>query len=476
MKALRLIVPLLLVLLAASASLAATIHVPGVRPTVQAGIDAASPGDIVLVAPGTYVENIDYLGKSVRVESSAGAEQTVLDGGRQGVVVTFSGGETAAATLVGFTVRNGFGSPGSGIKCSEASPVIESCIVTGNESNPSGGGITLALSSPRIVDCHVTDNLAFETGGGLFAVLSSPVIEDCTIDFNDGSTLGGGVNLLFSDATIRNSTITENYVSEAVSPWIDQGGGIMAANSVLRVEGSRIVSNRSGDSDRCGEGGGIYSLNSTLSVTGTRISKNEVDTCTSGPQGKGGGAYAYGSKVRLERCRITENSGGGFFNERGPGATVVNCTIADNRSAHYAGGIDANSAALTLTHGTIANNSSGCCGGGISVEGVLLEVTNSIVWGNTAPEAAQVQVTFSFGNVTYSNVQGWWPGEGNVFTNPLFAGPKDYHLSPLSPCIGAGTAAGVSKDIDGDNRPLLFGIDIGSDQQVGVSCFIASAF
>ena len=59
----------------ASYSPASTIHVPGDQPTIQAGVNAASNGDIVLVAPGTYYENIDIKGKAITVTSSGGATQ-----------------------------------------------------------------------------------------------------------------------------------------------------------------------------------------------------------------------------------------------------------------------------------------------------------------------------------------------------------------------------------------------------------------
>ena len=47
----------------------ATIHVPAQYSTIQQGIDAATLGDTVLVAPGTYVENIDFIGKGITVGS-----------------------------------------------------------------------------------------------------------------------------------------------------------------------------------------------------------------------------------------------------------------------------------------------------------------------------------------------------------------------------------------------------------------------
>jgi len=79
-------------------SIFGTLNVPGDYATIQGAIDAAVNGDTVLVAPGTYVENIDFLVKAITVKSSSGAEATVIDGGNPpdpdfGSVVTFSNGE-----------------------------------------------------------------------------------------------------------------------------------------------------------------------------------------------------------------------------------------------------------------------------------------------------------------------------------------------------------------------------------------------
>ena len=49
-----------------------TILVPGDHSTIQAAIDAALDGDLVEVAPGTYLETIDFLGKPITVRSAAG--------------------------------------------------------------------------------------------------------------------------------------------------------------------------------------------------------------------------------------------------------------------------------------------------------------------------------------------------------------------------------------------------------------------
>jgi hypothetical protein len=100
---------------------ATTIHV-GIDPTspfttVQAARDAASVGDVSVVADGVYNGSggwdIDLRGKAVSVRSIGGPERCLIDG--QGRGLPFCGGEGVDSILDGFTIRDGRADRGAGI-------------------------------------------------------------------------------------------------------------------------------------------------------------------------------------------------------------------------------------------------------------------------------------------------------------------------------------------------------------------------
>src|SRR5260370_7806093 len=91
---------------ASSAAAQNIINVPATQPTIQAAINAASNGDTVLVAPGTYTENINFGGKAITGTSSGGPSVTIIDGGAHGSVVTFNSVDTTASPLSAFPPHN----------------------------------------------------------------------------------------------------------------------------------------------------------------------------------------------------------------------------------------------------------------------------------------------------------------------------------------------------------------------------------
>jgi pectin methylesterase-like acyl-CoA thioesterase len=116
--------------------------------TIQEGIDAASPGDTVIVAEGTYVEKIEFKGKNIILRTSDPAdrtvvENTIIDGNKGGAVVTFAGTEDETCVLSGFTIQNGEAGEGAGICGGTAEQhtlaTIENNVVADNAAQFGGG-------------------------------------------------------------------------------------------------------------------------------------------------------------------------------------------------------------------------------------------------------------------------------------------------------------------------------------------------
>lgn len=204
---------------------AATLNVPRDYNTIQEAINAAGSGDTVLVADGTYVENIDFDGKAITVKSVNGAASTIIDGNRNGSVVTFENSESASSVLDGFTITNGNGMPieykhpddyvGGGIHCKNSSPTITNCIISGNSAK-AGGGIYCKNSSLTLADCTFSDNSVTWPGhgggiycGGSFPSFSTPTLTNCTFRGNS-ATNGGGIYCYAASPYIVNSIFWGN--------------------------------------------------------------------------------------------------------------------------------------------------------------------------------------------------------------------------------------------------------------------------
>lgn len=94
---------------------------------------------------------------------------------------------------------------------------------------------------------------------------------------------------------------------------------------------------------------------------------------------------------------------------------------------------------------------------GIWADNGDIVLSNCIVWGNSPNQFAVGDFGGSF-TVEYSNIQGGWPGTGNIDVNPLFVnlGSNNLRLSFASPCIDAGSnflvPEGIELDLDGNPR------------------------
>lgn len=104
--------------------------------TISEALAEAGSGDSISVMAGTYVENLDFHGANIVVESMSGPDVTIIDGGGDDSVVRMYAQESA--TLRGFTIQNGDSVIGAGLICN-GSPVVENCIFKNNVSQLGAG-------------------------------------------------------------------------------------------------------------------------------------------------------------------------------------------------------------------------------------------------------------------------------------------------------------------------------------------------
>jgi len=389
------------------------INIPADHTTIQAGIYAAAASDTILVAPGTYFENINYVGKNITISShflttqdTAYISQTIIDGNQNGRVVTFENDEDSTAVLCGFTITNGIG----GILCYDATPSLIWLRITYNIAEDGGGGIYIVSDysfMPNISHLRVSHNSSLQYGGGIYlgGVGSTYCISHCVIQFNTSAN-GGGISLN-RNYTILLDTIIKSNIGE-------NGGGIHIDNSNPTITSCFIGNNTAI------KGGGIHSSSySQYSITNTIIINNQADM-----------------------------KGGGVSCDQWSDPTIINSTIINN-SANHGGGVFCRDSSDPI-------------------------IINSIIWDNEDEEIF-LDSQWCTALIAYSNIKGgeeaiitnggyvqWL--NGNITSNPLFTSPlvADYHLQDYSPCIGAGIDAleingewvyAPNDDLDRNQRP-----------------------
>ncbi len=163
----------------------------------------------------------------------------------------------------------------------------------------------------------------------------------------------------------------------------------------------------------------------------------------------GGGIHIAGASPTIIGNVITQNqsvgvgvlagmgSGGGMLIING--APVIRHNLFfDNTALGSGGGLACTDSSPLVENNTFVGNEA-AAGAGFWANGGAPVVRNNIFWDNSGTS----EVFFAgpvAANVTYSDVQGGFPGTGNINLDPLFvdAGLANFHLSPGSPCIDAG--------------------------------------
>ena len=480
--------------------------------TIQYAIEHAntSSGDTILVAVGTYAENINFRGKDIVIGSltlttgdKSYVSQTIIDGGSpsdsvSASVVTFIGGETSAAKLVGFTLQNGNGllnndiRYGGGIYTKSSSPSLKHLIIKNNANSSNandlrGGGIYFGSDSDAFIDSSVIINNGkandFGLGGGIYLSGKSDVTLDSILVINNKALWGGGIytpsRLSQANHVLKRVEIKSNHATH--------GGGIYVGGTstgLVKIYNSKINNNTA-----ISNGGGFYIIRSV-----NKIELYDVSIKLNSADKKGGGIYVYDAQPRIERSLFEGNAsknGGAIFIEReNAELNFINGVIYNNTATEFGSAIASYSrSTVNIYHTTISNNTVGLDATIHPNSGSKIYFYNSIVWNNVATN--QIAFGSSGGNpiifeAKNSIIQGLSSikisnnndvvdtDDTNFETDPLFSNAvlNDYTLKNYSPAIGYGTndvsyspaSIPVSLDFNSNARPTGSNPDIGAHE------------
>jgi hypothetical protein len=196
------------------------LNVPGTYSTIQSAINASSTGDTVLVAPGTYFENIIFRGKGVLLTSNfilnrdtSFISRTIINGSTplipdsaSTLIITrpnLSYANDSSVTVMGFTITGGKG-------------VVWDDVLFPGYFYREGGGILIQYCSPRIRFNRIIENTIYDSyhpdggGGGIHFGGGNPIIENNIIQNNFGYC-GMGICIYGTGGIVRNNIISGNY-------------------------------------------------------------------------------------------------------------------------------------------------------------------------------------------------------------------------------------------------------------------------
>jgi hypothetical protein len=458
----------LLLPLLVTAAQGTRLLVPQEFASISAAITAATNSDTVLVQPGVYQGALRFEGKKIRVTSidpedpAIVAATQISSEGVGGAVVAFDAGEDSSSVLTGFTLSDGEGRYwggtyyGAGIYV-DAAPTIAHCYLRDNRGRTHssiGGGIYVAPGAHlRLFDSVLESNGQRTLNGGAIYMDqgATALLQRCRVGVNKGFSEieGDGAQLTMEECEIRDKIRLD-------------GGALSLRDCILRGEnaGVSVYDGCVTWVENClfkGAGnGGLHASDGTLTALDCRFQSldDRPLALTSMERGRITRCIIGGTRSNWSQVFISNNSGVGCS---GAPILFTQCIFFDNQdlTSSDLGLIEIRASEVVFEQCSIFGNERSGDDPIISIRAdtgpSAINIYNSIIWGNQGSSLAADDPELV--TVTYSDIQGGWPGQGNIDADPLFSSSYQWPglLLSGSPAIDAGDP--LSRDQISDWHP-----------------------
>jgi hypothetical protein len=370
---------------------------------------------------------------------------------------TASGGAVAVSGYGRVTIEdsvfknNALGGAGGGllVLASTRAPLhadIARCTFEANQSADEGGAAFLSGGElyARIVGCEFIKNHA-PYHGALRVSHNGPPEQVLVVDsLFDGNTATYVCGAAFAEATFSGCVFHANAA--------ENGGALCTVGEVVDCV---FIENYAGDAG---------------ALSATRPVERCLFVGNVAAGGRGGAIHGLSRGARA--CVFHDNKawrGGAVALCAGEEYSLESCLFVGNRASEAGSAIYSTCGGYTMSNLTVVGN--------IGADGVTaihlsgeepLAITDSILWGNRGGNFSAADPDLL--DVSYSLVEGGWPGEGNIDVDPRFVDPggvtPDFRLRPDSPAINTGDPDRVltegERDLDGHPRVLCDRVDMGA--------------
>ncbi|MCP4421496.1 MAG: hypothetical protein GY805_33210, partial [Chloroflexi bacterium] len=369
--------------------------------SIRDAISEATSGDNITIPAGSHTLSATYgtltVTKSLIFNGNS-ATDTFIDAQGNSRVFNITDG---TVTFNNLTIQGGnlITGTGGGINAIDtASLILDSTIISGNNTPDNGGGIALTRGSLTLTNSQIMSNTSGHDGGGIYSHQGIVTLNNSQILTNTAERRGGGVALIQPDASLvmNSGQINDNITNNMVSVF--PGGAVFVA------EGSFIFNDGEIRNNLGNNGGAILLFSGSVTINGGQIIDNEAEY--------GGGIYVrfITATLTINSGSITQNravastyGGGAIFIFQG-GVVIMNGgELSSNTAVNNGGAVEIFDGSFTLNDGDIFSNNTSNMGGAIYNDHGILNINGGTIHSNDSVEGGGAITTNSNSQSTIQN-------------------------------------------------------------------------